>query len=368
MRLAHFVKHHIGSGATGTAKSIRSVGSVVKGQSRFVGIEAPPLSASATLPHDASEHTSHPNVIVMHHKRGIEAIGLRTGVQVTSLPLSEDHSYADIDGDGVVDMVLVMEDSRGVENYGAAFAHEHGDLQPCTVMVVSGLPPRSQLFNGTLCLHRRSLQDPLQRRSKAKTVEVKAASPLFVRSVDVLSLKESKTKDTVISVNTGFTTSYSSKGEYRWQLKKSPEWSMQFQFPAVMHFDYDAARADDTGTHDSIYSHILISGNKDIMLASTDGMELARAAIPKDPVTKPIIGDFDNDGITDIMVITDDALLGYRLEVETSTKGLLIAFIGLCVFAAVVFFVNMKTDIIELRSGKRVIYSTFRSTDESHVD
>ena len=39
---------------------------------RFTGIETPPLSLSASLPHDALEHTENPNVLVAHTSQGIE--------------------------------------------------------------------------------------------------------------------------------------------------------------------------------------------------------------------------------------------------------------------------------------------------------
>ena len=57
-------------------------------------MESPPLSLDATLPHDASEHTEHPNVIVAHTKHGVEVIALRTGLPITALALPAGKSFA----------------------------------------------------------------------------------------------------------------------------------------------------------------------------------------------------------------------------------------------------------------------------------
>jgi hypothetical protein len=61
---------------------------------QFSGVESPPLSLDATLPHDAAEHTEHPNVIVAHTKHGLEVIALRTGLPITALALAAGNSFA----------------------------------------------------------------------------------------------------------------------------------------------------------------------------------------------------------------------------------------------------------------------------------
>ena len=53
-------------------------------------------------------------------------------------------------------------------------------------------------------------------------------------------------------------------------------------------------------------------GGESIALFSKDGKTLASIDVPKAPVTVPVLGDFDSDGVTDIILVTEDAILGYR--------------------------------------------------------
>lgn len=115
LRIAHFSRKHIGAGAASQAdrpnKRKRSKGGLLNNVGRFTGMQASPLLASASLPHDASEHTEHPNVLVAHTSKGLEVISLRSGAPIASLALTQGSSYADIDGDGIVDTILVVESS-----------------------------------------------------------------------------------------------------------------------------------------------------------------------------------------------------------------------------------------------------------------
>jgi hypothetical protein len=375
MRLAHFVRRHLGSSQTRSLsadksnKPKRSAGKLLSGESgRFSGIETPPLSISASLPHDASEHTDHPNVLVMHTRQGLEAISLRAGIPVTSFALNKGQTYADIDGDGVVDSILVLENEHDVEVHKSAFSVD-GELQNCMMMVLSGLPPKGQLFNGTVCTHRRTLQDPLARPQSSKPPPISSASPLILREFDDITMTEAKMKSVVISINTGITTCYEGNGDYKWQVKGGPTWASDYQFSTLIHFDVDASRAAELGSHDNTDSFVFIAGDKEISLNHRDGgYVLASAILPATPIARPLIGDFNNDGNTDVIVVTEDAILGYRLEVTPSSQAMLIAVLCLSVLVVLVFLANLKVDTIQTRSGKKRVYSILRSTDDFHID
>ena len=375
MRFAHFVRRHLGADAgnqmkkdnfvkDANGKTKRGTGKAVSGEGKFSGVESPPLSMSATLPHDATEHTEHPNVIVAHTKRGLEVIALKTGLPMTSLSLTKGQSYADLNGDGMVDSLLVLEDASDVATHGQAFAHEGGELQHCTLMAVSGLPPRSQLFNGSLCFNHQGLQDPLSKKSKLPPT-VTAASPLILKSIDPTTMRESKIRDVVVAVNIGTLSCYNGNGEYRWHLKNTPSWSLDSTSYALMAFDSDAIRVDELGTHDNRHAQILILGDSTIALISREGSLQTQAEVPSKARARPTIGDFDNDFVSDVIVLTDDALLGYKLEITASGRGLLIAFIILAVLALIIFLSTLRTEIVsDARYGtSRRLYSTKRSTD-----
>lgn len=383
---------------------------------RFTGVEKPPLTLSAILPHDAAEHTDNPNVIVMHTSKGIEVISLKSGAPITSLALTKGRSYTDLDGDGIVDTIMVLENEQDATRHGGAFTDTNdADLKHCTVMVTSGLPSKSRLFSGSVCSRAHSLHDsinqpgydarlsPKRKRDegsrKARSPAfssgqpipsvISAASPVILKTVDPKTLLVSKKSNLVVAINTGVTTCYSADGEFKWQTRGGPRWASDPESGhsgagSAILFDSDATRVDSLGKHDNAYAQVLIVGDAKMMLMSREGEILASADLPRKPIAHPVIGDFDSDGVTDVIIVTDEAILGYRLEVVQSTRGMLIAVIILCCLTVVVFFVNIQLISIDpgsLMSGsgststhsvsqlmRRSVISLARSTDESHID
>jgi hypothetical protein len=115
---------------------------------------------------------------------------------------------------------------------------------------------------------------------------------------------------------------------------------------------------------------------------SREGEFLSAAEIPSPPIARPVIGDFDNDGVTDIVVVTEDAILGYHVKVERAVNGLLVLVMLTALFAAIVFAANIQsvtlvadesggsaanTGLKNRKSGTAAVLRIFRSTDH-HLD
>ena len=421
LRMAHFVRRHLGAaaqreaplpskarqgagpvpGAKG-ASSKKRAGKIVSGEgARFTGIETPPIPLSATLPHDASEHAEYPNVIVAHTMRGVEVVSLLTGTPITSLALAQGRTYADVDGDGVVDSISVVEDDLQLREHDS-FAHHGSLLTRCSVVVLSGLPPKAQLFNGTVCPQRLSLHDKGARGAGRKNAAGRsslqaryaAAAPVILRRIDPKTLEESADRDVVIAVNVGAVTCYSGKGTMRWQVKNGPLWKLSEgeggadQSGHSVLFDSDASRVDDLGKHDNVHAQLLVVGSDKMALISRDGEVLASASLHKLPLGRPVIGDFDSDGVTDVIIVTEDAILGYKLSVVQRLKALLLSAVILVVVAAVVFVANIQTVGLAASVGAEILSSASstasssanaktvrkhiltlaRSTDDYHLD
>lgn len=209
--------------------------------------------------------------------------------------------------------------------------------------------------------------------------EIKAAEPLIIRTVDEKTSLESKVRNVVLTINTGIITCYNGLGEFQWQVNNGPTWSSTFQHAIAMMYDADANRVKEVGRHDSLGANILIVGENYISLYSVEGELLSKIPIPQKLVKKPVLGDFDSDGVTDIVIMTEDAIFGYRLEVIESTNGMLIAVIILSVMAVLAFVANVRTDItISTASSmstpdkgsieRRRILAIVRSTDNLHFD
>jgi outer membrane protein assembly factor BamB len=432
MRLAHFERQHVGAKTHARDKlpnqAARKTTSVAekdkKGKVastiakaagvRFTGVETPPLSLTASLPHDAAEHTDHPNVVVMHTSKGIEVIALMSGAPITSLALNKGRSYTDLDGDGIVDTIIVLENELDASNRGDTYLdNEDVELQHCSVMVSSGLPSRSILFTGTVCARSHALQESMmvspdgEYRKKARKdvlaarnarnpsyttgqtlpAAISAASPVILKTIDAKTLQVSKSSNMVVAVNTGVVTCYGADGEFKWQTRGGPKWNVDLvnshsgSGSAIL-FDSDASRVDSLGKHDNVYAQVLIVGDSKVSLMSRDGSFLASTDLPRKPIAHPIIGDFDSDGVTDVIITTDEAILGYRLEVVQSPRAMLLAIIALCCITAIVFFVNVQlVPVVESGPGsqsnsqasvshivKRSLLSLARSTDETHID
>lgn len=408
MRLAHFQRKHVGSdkfAAKKKHKQHRILGSSPKGSATssqsssqakskrgaadpegahlFTGVETPPLSRSATLPHDAAEHTEYPNVVVMHTKTGLDVVTLKTGMPVTSVALNTGNLFSDLNGDGVVDEVLVVGSKDEVSAISPEFVSGEGSLPHCSIMVLSGLPAHSQLFNGTICKSgsKGSLNDPAstlngkkshRKNAPAQLPKVVAAPPAVLRVVDPKTYTESKVRDVAVAINAGVITTYSGSGELKWQVDDSPTWHEDYKHATSVVFDADSLQVDETGSHDNLKAHLLVVGDKSMALYSKEGKTLATIDIPKEPIVKPVMGDFDSDGITDIIFITEDAILGYRLEVKTSTRGVLTAILILAAIAAVAFLANIKV-AMEPRGSAQTKRSGIsmgikRATDAAHID
>jgi hypothetical protein len=301
---------------------------------------------------------------------------------MTSLALSAEggRSYGDVDGDGVVDTLIVLEKAEDVQIHGyAAATHAGATLQHCSLMVLSGLPSQAQLFNGSLCSGRNSLNDPIvtpnryngPRRSLPE--KISAAAPLVLRTIDPATLVESKARDVVVAINTGIISCFSGRGVFKWQLRNAPTWSLDSESfePALLHFDADALRADEAGSHDTANANMVLMGDTVVSLISREGAILASADIPSVPAAPPVLGDFDSDGVTDVIIVTADAVLGYRVEVVSSSRGLFVALVILSGIAVVAFLSNIKIETVPHDangSKKRNVLSLARSTEEYHLD
>lgn len=191
--------------------------------------------------------------------------------------------------------------------------------------------------------------------------------------IDPKTLQESKSRDIAIAINSGVVTSFSGLGEFHWQVAGAPTWALSFKHSTVTVFDPDAHRVDDLGQHDTVHGLLFIMGDRAISLVSRDGSLLSTSELPSEPISRPVFGDFDSDGVSDVIVITEDAILGFRLEVTQSSRGLFVAMIVLSIVAGIIFFSNIRTvDRTSTDSSvprnKRNILTISRATDEYHID
>lgn len=334
---------------------------------RFAGVEVPPLPSKASQPHKAFEHIANPNVLVAHTNTGIQVLALGSGTAITSLPLREHVAHFDVDGDGIIDNILVLENDAAIKTMNN-FASSGQEFQRCTMIVTSGVPPTSQLFNGSLCSYGHSLHEPLSKRKLEVPASI-TAKVVVIRAIDEKTLMESNSRDVVIATSNGVVSCFGGNGKFKWQLRNGPTWT-DSKRASVMLFDSDAMKVHDVGSHDTLSAHVLIVGDTKLAILSHDGEVLIEVEVGKASIAKPVIGDFDSDGVTDVIISTDGGIFGYRLEVVESTRGWLLVVVGVGLVAVVIFIANVQFEERLSSTGENVnrVYSLIRSTDNLHVD
>ena len=72
---------------------------------------------------------------------------LHAGEPVCTLALAPHSLHTDINGDGVLEHAFAIGDSA----HAHKGHHMHDFMNPCTAYVYSGYPPKTPLFNGTVC-------------------------------------------------------------------------------------------------------------------------------------------------------------------------------------------------------------------------
>lgn len=270
------------------------------------------LEETAELPHNAAEHTENPNVVVIHKKNGLEVIALRTGVPITSLSLLTNRVYADVDGDNVIDAIVILNNPERVNIHNIEYhTHQYSSmnnykLQHCMLIVMSGLPAQSQLFNGSICSNRLSIHDPLfssyeeenqhhpqhQHHQHHKNTQknynnnnhednygkileqpylqenadypsIMHTTPLILHKLNPKTKKESKIRDIIVYTHVGIVTSYSGDGTFNWQIRHAPKWSLQHQHHHDSESDSNGNSVDSGNVEDVTKNNIKNNNDHD---------------------------------------------------------------------------------------------------------
>ncbi|CAN0000500.1 unnamed protein product [Ascophyllum nodosum] len=319
--------------------------------------------------------------VIARTREGLEAVELLTGKPLSSVALpvtatsGAGGAYADLNGDGVVDHVQAV-GTRGMEGWGhlhsglamghlSAQASPPDDrkgrrLPPCYALAVSGLPPREQLFNGSICHDGGAVFEMGERLSKPNSrlapnsdVEVGASAPAVLsRRVSTASAKypgqpgtatglsrRQSRLDVVFAVSTGVVSCYDDEGRLKWQDRHGPKW----WFPPggmaakegenddvvrgyVVPFRLEDSAGGDTGDPFLAQERILVVGSDKICVYDREGRLSGQAPLVSAPSQPPVIGDFDGNGIADVVILGRGGLVaGYTLAPDPGIRALFVA-------------------------------------------
>ncbi|KAL9184470.1 hypothetical protein ACHAXT_002556 [Thalassiosira profunda] len=287
-------------------------------------------------------HMGKPNVVLFHGREGLAVLSLKNGRPVCHISLMDHSLYADMDGDGVVDIVQVVtspetfQKSNGVQSLIQRVAKEASEWrsQPdspviCHALVTSGLPPREEVFTAPLCVG-----GPV---NPGRPQHLSAAAPLLLEG----SLGFGN--DVVFAMNSGVVVRYDFNGREVWRKRGglkdgTPTWDSggrsapssasaflgRIQFGSVRESHTSVSASSHRNQHrpGSPVRPILLSGEDGAALISpANGKVLSAVTYPQRVASHPLLADLTGDGTDDLLVVSDDGIWGYRVVVETGRSG-----------------------------------------------
>ena len=363
IHVAHFDRKHQGQGSTR-----KHEGSKGRRGGKTMGWQKSMLSVSRRAKAGATDkkgatstklESVRPNVVLFRNREGVSALSLRNGRPVCHLSLLDNSLYADINMDGVIEQVQVITQPSGQRssdvkpNVGATTGEDAsqtfvsdlvnraiksqarglggagggggGMRSPlCHVLVLSGIPAREEVFSVNLCSSRNGSMTPA--KNAFSTAPPLAVPGLNHRGVDL-----------VFALNSRQVSRYDPSGNEVWTTLSDraplPSWgAMTTHSPASMQqIDFPAVTR---GAASPAVRPILVAGEDGAsILSAGKGVILSSLSYPQASVARPILADLSGDGTSDIIVISTDAVWGYKVSIRASSASFLRIVSGLLFMA-----------------------------------
>ncbi|PVD21232.1 hypothetical protein C0Q70_19403 [Pomacea canaliculata] len=272
-------------------------------------------------PHSELEHVANPNAIVIRGPHGIEVLSLLSGQPITRLEVTETKDILmDIDGDGEMEQ-LVWD-----------LGHGH---TVCYLDIWRTYPVKEKLEQLSLCISQRLIWQ----RSWALEEDIfKKIPPIIIKSLAKKSgvfrhllgkhLISEDEYDIITFGAVGRISSFDLWGNIHWQTQTSCKWSdlsiklrrksvesvpedLEKEFmlsftPTIMLMPLHVAAGKDIAA--------VVGWNAVSLVDLADGTILAEHSIPSPPTGSLAYGDFDNDGINDIILTCKKGFIGFTLK------------------------------------------------------
>jgi hypothetical protein len=284
-----------------------------------------------------------PNVVLAYSQQGIEAVALTDGLPVCTLPLGSAGAgplaHADLNADGVMEHVQSIERSWHTP-------------APCHAVVSSGesYDTYKQLFIAELCTG-------VQQCSSSHS-SIGAAAPLLLPRRDSRSSSSrsssSAVMDAVFAVSCGAVSSFDHTGKLNWRVQGGPRWhapanpaardcyTVLLEARSTTTSSTAAATASAAAGATSSITQlqqeqmILVTGQAEAAVyARSDGRLLGRVTLPEPPAQRPVIGDVNNDGTADVVLVGADWVTVFAVQTSVVSSSLLGCIVLLLVAAMV---------------------------------
>ena len=333
----HFEQQQHNSHAIQAKKKRKALGSSGSASNTVGSTEAKKLSWKRVFSRrsrraKAQPQRGKPNVIATKSETGIEVRSLKNGRAVCHLSLWEETLYSDLNHDGVLDAIFALtgdhliqnddkyEDNKWISKMVSRLKeskmladdsteNEKTDAQLedqaerlCHLMALSGVPPKEELFSVNLCGN-----NPKDYGDTLDFAPLLAVETLYGKGNDV-----------VVALNDQTVQRFRGKnGRRSWILNGNsydefPTWEDGY----LTTFD----RINTRGVAESARPMLLVGDKSMALISPGHGKVLSTASIPQPSISRPILVDFNGDGTTDVMVVTQDAVWGYRVTVHAGSS------------------------------------------------
>ncbi|GFS16597.1 hypothetical protein ElyMa_006801000 [Elysia marginata] len=274
-------------------------------------------------PHSPDEHVKNPNSLVIRSPDGLHIVSLVTGQPRTSMVFPADKAlYMDMDQDGHAEKL--------VWDIGKHYS-------PCFLDIWRINPIQEKIDQVALCTSKRlfwvrswSMEEDVYKKIPPQLIRSVARKGGVLRHFLGHNLFEDTTYDIITYSSLGRISSFSFDGTIHWQTAIDAKWA---------DISMSLRRAGGRPLTDSVKEEFLLSFQPSMVIMPIEeagpkvavavaawnslaiidlkeGIVLSEHSLPA-PSTGPLVyGDFDNDGLMDIIVTCKKGYIGFSLKLQ----------------------------------------------------
>ncbi|ESO98334.1 hypothetical protein LOTGIDRAFT_159137 [Lottia gigantea] len=274
-------------------------------------------------PHDAHEHIVNPNAVVIHNDRGIEVLNLLTGQPITRFTVLPDYSiYLDTDSDDEAERIT----------WGQFPEHT-----ACYIEIWRQKPVMEKIEQIPVCTTKRlvwtrswSLEEDYYKKIPPIVKRGVAKKRGILRHLMGHHLSGDLNYDIISFTSLGRVSALDFEGNFHWQTQTAASWA-ETGVSVRRSKDSNSDVAQEflkSFTPTRTLTSLQVSGKQDVVVIGglntmtildlTEGNIIAEHSIPTPSIGPIVAGDFNNDGITDVILSCRLGFIGFEVRQETN--------------------------------------------------
>ncbi|XP_046553197.1 uncharacterized protein LOC124262710 isoform X1 [Haliotis rubra] len=274
-------------------------------------------------PHSDAEHVDNPNAVVIHRDTGVEVLNLLSGRPMTRMEFLPDSSiYMDVDGDWEPEKIT----------WG-----QFKDHTVCYLEIWRQQPIKEKLDQLAVCISKRmvwtrswALEEDFYKKLPPYITQNVAKKKGIISHLLGRHLSSDSRFDVVSVTSLGRVSSFDLEGNIHWQAQTVATWST---LAVAVRKDRKRKQASTKEFFDSfmpsrVPMSVKVFGHKDTLAVAgfngisvvdlKEGHVLAEHTIPAPPTAPLFVGDFNNDGLNDVVLTCKMGYIGFVLQSKTN--------------------------------------------------